>query len=137
MVKISAKEPYDYISSVTPDYDYTLTIKAQGSVTERGMFNQILHTADDGSDEVVTLATTPIFYFVWKWNQLSESNAGTILDLYFDPLKAKGMARSFKLTGHDGNSYVVKFANNDLARTGNASSRWGYPDIKFKVIGKV
>lgn len=33
---MSAKEMYDYLSTITADVDQTLTISAQGSVVEEG-----------------------------------------------------------------------------------------------------
>lgn len=133
---MAAKEPYDYLSVVTADYDYTLTIKAQGTVTEEGWKNQVIHMADDNSEERITLSSGSIFYVSWSWAQLSESDAGTILDLYHDASKANGMGRSFKWMGHDGNSYVVRF-DMKLTRTGTASSRWGFGDVRLRILGKV
>jgi hypothetical protein len=80
-------EPYDYLSTITSDYDYTLTIKAQGTVTEEGYKSQVIHLADDNSEEVVTLSPNSIFYVSWNWGLLSESESGTIFDLYHVLLK--------------------------------------------------
>ena len=129
-------EPYDYLSIVTADYDYTLAIAAQGTVTEEGYKNQVIHLADDNSEERITLSTGSIFYVTYPINQLSEANSGTIFDLYHDPVKANGMGNSFKLTAYDGHSYVVRFAGK-LTRTGNSVSRWGMPGISFRILGKV
>jgi hypothetical protein len=133
---MSAFEPYDYLPTITPDYDYTLTIKAQGTVTEEGYKNQVVHLADDNSEEVVTLSPNSIFYVSWEWGLLSESDSGTIFDLYHDPVKANGIARSFKLTAYDGHDYVVRFAMN-LSRVGNNVNRWGLPSVKMRILGKV
>lgn len=133
---MSAFEPYDYISTVTADYDYTLTTMPHGQVTEEGYKNQIVHSADDNSEERITLATGSIFYISWSWAQLSESISGTIFDLYHDPNKANGIGRSFKLTAYDGHTYVVRFAMN-LSRVGNSVSRWGFPGVKMRILGKV
>jgi len=131
-----AYEPYDYMSIVTPDYDYTLVIKAQGNVTEEGYKNQVIHLADDNTEERITLSTNSIFYISWDWGLLSESDSGTIFDLYHDPVKANGVARSFKLTAYDGHDYVVRFAMN-LQRTGNSVKRWGLPGVKMRILGRV
>jgi len=133
---MAAKEPYDFLSIVTADYDYTLTIKAQGSVSEEGYKNQVIHLADDNSEERITLSTGSIFYATYPINQLSESESGTIFDLYHDPVKANGIARSFKLTAYDGHDYVVRF-DGKLTRTGNSVNRWGMPGIRFRILGKV
>lgn len=133
---MAASEPYDFLSIVSADYDYTLAISAQGKVTEEGYKNQIIHLGDDNSEERITLTTGSIFYVSWDWAQLSESDSGTVFDLYHDPVKANGMGNSFKWTGHDTHSYVVRFAMN-LTRFGNASTRWGIPGVKLRILGKV
>jgi len=133
---MAAKEIYDYVSTITSDVDQTLTIKAQGKVTEEGWFNQVIHMGDDNSEERITLSTTPIFYVSWVWNALTESDAGTIFDLYFDTAKANGKGNSFKWSAHDGHTYVVRF-DCTLKRTGQAVSRWGYPAIRLRVLGRI
>jgi len=133
---LSAYEPYDYLPTITPDYDYTLTIKAQGTVTEDGYKNQVVHLADDNSEERITLSPNSIFYVSWDWALLSETDSGTIFDLYHDPLKANGIGRSFKWAAHDGHTYVVRFAMN-LSRAGNNVSRWGLPGVKMRILGRI
>jgi hypothetical protein len=133
---MAASEVYDFLSIVTADYDYTLVIKAQGNVTEEGYKNQVVHLADDNTEERITLSTNSIFYVSWSWAQLSEANSGTIFDLYHDPAKANGIARSFKLTAYDGHDYIVRFAMN-LSRVGNNVNRWGLPGVKMRILGKV
>jgi hypothetical protein len=133
---MSASEPYDFLTTIVADYDYTLTIKPQGKVREPGFKNQISRLADDNSEEIITLSGS-MFYRYFSWNQLSEADAGTIFDLYHDDAKAKGMARSFKFSGDDGHIYVVKFTMPKLERIGNAVSRWGYPDISMRLIGRI
>jgi hypothetical protein len=46
------------------------------------------------------------------------------------------MARSFKWAGHDGHTYVVRFRMN-LQRTGNSVKRWGLPNIKLRLLGRI
>lgn len=133
---MAAAEMYDYLSTITADVDQTLTIKPQGEVTEEGSFNQIIHLADDNSEERINLSTNPIFYISWKWNQLSEADAGTIYDLYFDTAKANGKVNSFKLQYGDGHTYVVRF-DCKMKRTGQAVTRWGYPGVSVRVLGRI
>jgi len=135
---LSASEPADFLSIVTADYDYTLAIKAQGTITEEGWKNQVIHMGDDNSEERITLSTGSIFYLTYPINLLSESESGTIFDLYHDPVKANGMGRSFKLTTYDngGSNYVVRF-DCKLTRSGNSVNRWGVPGIRFRILGKV
>jgi len=133
-----SSEPADFLSVVTADYDYTLSIKAQGIITEEGFKNQVIHLADDNSEERITLSTGSIFYITYPINQLSETESGTIFDLYHDPVKANGIGRSFKLTTYDSSAvnYVVRF-DGKLTRSGNSKTRWGLPGIRFRLLGKV
>ena len=132
---MSAKKMSDYFTgTITADYTTALNITAQGVVTEEGYKNQVVRIADDNSEERVTLATGSIFYVTWNWNQLSESDAGTIWALYNDPAKANGMGRTFKWTAHDGTNYVARF-DCKLSRSGNALSRWGYQGVRVRVLG--
>jgi hypothetical protein len=132
---LSAKMMHDYFTgTITADYTTALAIAAQGTVTEEGYKNQVIHLADDNTEERITMSTGPIFYVTWNWNQLSESDAGTIFDLYHDPAKANGMGRTFKWTSHDGSNYVVRF-DSKLSRSGNALSRWGFQGVRVRVLG--
>ena len=134
---MSAGEVYDFVSTITADYSTTtLSINAQGTVSEEGFKNQFIHLADDNSEERITLTTGSIFYVSFEWKQLSESDSGTILDFYHDPLKANGMGNSFKWAGHDGHTYVARF-DCKLTRTGNAKSRWGLPGIRLRILGRI
>ena len=135
---MAASEIYDFLSTITSDVDITLSIKAQGAITEEGYKNQVIHMGDDNSEERITLSTGSIFYVTYPIRQLSESESGTIFDLYHDPVKANGMGRSFKLTTYDssGVNYVVRF-DCKLIRSGNSVNRWGFPGIRFRILGKV
>jgi hypothetical protein len=130
---MAAKTPYDYISTVTADVDITLTIKAQGQVSEQSQENTVIHVGDDGSEERIILSTTPVFFLVWDWNVLTETDSGTVLDLYHT--SAQGMAKSFKCT-HIDHTYVVRF---DMAmkRKGQAPSRYGIPGVRLKILGRI
>jgi hypothetical protein len=132
---MAAKYLSDYFTgTITADYTTALTIRAQGVVTEEGYKNQVIHLADDNSEERVTLVTGSIFYVSWDLNQLSESDAGTVFDHYNDPAKANGMGRTFKWTAHDTKNYVARW-DCKLSRSGNALSRWGFKGLRLRVLG--
>lgn len=131
---MAAKEPYDYLPAVAADYNYTLSIEAQGQVTEEGYKNQIIHMADDNSEERITLSTGSLFYVSWDWNILSESDSGTILDLYHDSAKANGIGNSFYWQGHDTHIYTVRF-DMKLQRAGTKVSRWGLSGVRLRLLG--
>jgi len=133
---VAAKEIYDFVSTVAPDYNSALGIPPQGVVSEESVKNQISHLGADGSEEIITFGTSSIFYITIGWNILSESNAGTAFDWYNDPAKANGIARSFKYVFGDGHTYVVRFTG-AFSRVGTGVSRWGAQGIKLKVIGRI
>jgi len=58
---MAAIEIYDKVATATPDYDYTLTLRAQGEIVEEWVRNQVVHRADDGTVEVITLAAAKFF----------------------------------------------------------------------------
>lgn len=136
MIPISAKELYDFLSAVTPDYNAELGISPQGVVSEESSKNQIIHMGVDGSEERVSFNSSSIFYITVGWNALSESDSGTIFDFYNDSSKANGMQRTFKYNYGDGHTYVVRF-DSALPRQGNSKDRYGLPGIKLKVIGRI
>ena len=131
---MAANEPFDYLSYVECDYNYTLTISAQGDVTEEGDKNQITRRGDDDSREVVTIQTNSRFFVSWNWVILTEAESGTIFDLYHDADKANGMARSFLWSGHDGHTYTVAF-DCVLKRVGGRVSAWGLPGVRLEILG--
>jgi hypothetical protein len=134
--QISASEIYDFVNTITADYNYAIGITPQGVVSEESAKNGIVHMGADGSEERIAFGTASIFYITIGWNILSESNSGTIFDWYNDPAKANGMQRSFKYVFGDGHTYVVRFAS-DLSRVGQAVSRWGLPSIRLRVLGRI
>jgi len=134
---MGASEMYDFLSTISPDYSTsTLTISAQGKVSETSSKAVAIHTGVDGSEERISHGSTPIFCLSWDWNVLTESDSGTIFDLYNDSAKANGCQKSFKFTHGDGHTYVVRF-DCELNRAGHAMSRMGIPGVKLRVLGRV
>jgi len=131
---------YDYLVTnwtIAPDYaTTTLDITPQGEVIEEGNFHQNIHAGDDGSEERITIASTPIYYVEFDWTVLSESDIGTIFDFYFDSTKAYGRARSFKWTRGDGHTYVVRF-DSDFKRGGVKQSLMGTKGIRLRILGVI
>lgn len=133
---MAAFEMYDFLSTATPDYDQTLPIPPQGTVTEESQKNQVIHLGVDGSEERISFNTTPIFFINIGWNALSEADSGTVFDWYNDTAKANAMQRSFKYAYGDGHTYVVRF-DCKLTRSGRLVSQYGIQGVRLKVLGKV
>lgn len=133
---MAAKEMYDYYTgTVTPDYNATLSLTPQRVLTEMGHKNQVVHIADDNSEERISLSSSSIFYVTLVWEVLNESDSGTIFDWYFDPAKANGVVNSFKW-GHptDTHTYTVRF-DGDLSRSIRLGSIYSINEIKLKILG--
>lgn len=132
---MAAKEIWDYVSAATPDYNATLEVTPQRVATDGGEKDQMVHQGDDGSEEIIAFTTDPIFYITLLWDKLSEADAGTIFDFYFDTGKGNGMARSFKWSHVDDHIYTVRFAT-PLARQWKPANIHGIVNIKLKVLGQ-
>jgi len=136
---MAAAEMYDYLPTVTPDYDYTLNIAPTSMLVEEGNRKQELIQFDDNNDKVITIGSTPRFKVTLQWQHLTSDDSGTILDLYFDSSKANGMAKTFKWAHPtDGHTYVVRFAE-PLRRSYKAGfvGRSSIEQIVLNVVGKV
>ena len=125
-----------FTGTVTADYTTAaLSVAAQGILSEESAKSQAIHYGVDGSEERISFGTQSIFYITYKYNQLSESDAGTVFDFYNDSAKGNGTQRSFKWSHvGDTNVYVVRF-DSKLTRSGNSVARYGYSDIRLKVLG--
>jgi len=101
----------EYLSATTADYTTTqLDISPQEVMVETGKFNQVRKRLDDGTPKVLTRSATPQFLFRVKWNYLSEADANTIYDMYFDTAKAYGSGRSIEFPHPtETNTYIVRF----------------------------
>ncbi len=130
-------EMYDYVQSVNADYDTTtLSLRPQGVIYEDGSKSVEIHEGRDGSEEAVILSDQSVFYVRLQWNAISASESGDIFDLYHDPVKAAGTARSFKWEHPtDGHTYVVKFRDT-LSRFKQNAAIYGFTTLRLKVMGR-
>ena len=135
---MASKELYDYLDVAVPDNDQTLsTPTPQKILGEKGSLNQVVHIGDDESEERIGFSTKRIFYVTLQWDFLSEADAGTIMDFYFDAAKGNGRIESFKWAHPtDGHTYVVRF-DCDLTREIEPGSIHGIKKITFKILGRI
>lgn len=137
---MAASEIYDYLSAtpVTPDYtDAALSISPQGVLVEEGENNVKIHEAEDGTEERIVLASSPVFYITFPFNGLNEADAGTVFDFYFNSGKGNGRARSFKWQHVDGYQYVVRFDTKLNRNMIIAGSLYSFQEIRLKILGRV
>ena len=134
---MAAKEMYDYLSNVSADNNQTLSLAPQQVITEIGTKNQVIHLADDGSEERIGLATDSIFYVTLQWNNISESDSGTLVDFYHNASYGNARLESFKWSHPtDGHTYVVRF-DSDLTRDLYLADIFGILNVRFKILGTI
>lgn len=121
---MSAREMYDYLPIVSPDYtSTTLSITPHGELTFIGRKSQIVHELDDGSITTISISDNAYFDVEIGWDMLSDSDAGTVMDFYFDSNKANAKENSFYWQHpEDGHTYVAKFTSDF---TGIYKGGWG------------
>lgn len=135
---MAAKEMYDYLPTVSPDISSTtLTVIAQNDIVEISDKRQSINEGDDASVEVITLSgTTPIFQVQIQWDDITESDMGTIFDFWNDPAKGNGRENTFAWTHPDDNhNYVVRFETN-MSRIFGIESK-SVKKITLRIEGKI
>lgn len=133
-------EMYDYVSAVTPDYDVTLDVSPQDVLTEDGSKSQVIHEADDGSEERISLGDdASVFYVTLMWKRKDSEDIATIFDWWHDTSKANGRVRSFKWNHPtDGHTYVVRFASNaPRSIYGPSAFGHGIGTVTLRVLGRI
>lgn len=140
---MGAMEIFDYVDVATPDYNGTLTLNAQGTIKEYGIYNQVVHLADDNTEEVISIASSPMYFIDIPWRNMTEADAGTVWDFWASSSKANGRARTFQYTHSYGNTitgvtshvYVVRF-DCDISRDINMPKLFDM-SVKLKIKGRV
>ena len=133
---MAAKEMYDYLSSLAADYTTTeLAVKPDTVIIEEGQKNQVVHTGDDGSEEIVTRSNTTVFYAELQWKNRNASDAGTIFDFYHDTAKGNGISRTFYWPhGTDGHTYTARF-DGPLSRSISQPEFHGFTSVRLRIKG--
>lgn len=133
---MAAKEPYDYLSTVSADVDVTLNLTPHQVIVEEPDFIQEIKLGDDGSEKRIGFSSTSIWYVEVPYKRLRASDAGTLLDLWADTAKAQGRLNSFKLDYGDGHTYVVRFDSN-VRRELQTAGWFGFGTIRMRMLGKI
>lgn len=131
-------EMYDYLEDGTPDVGETLSVDPQGIVFETGQKKIVIHEGDDVSEERIILSDKSIFYAELQFKALSQSNAGTIFDLYHNTSRGCGEGKSFWWTppaDYDGHTYVVRFVGS-LKRFYQAILIYGFGILTLKILNR-
>ena len=129
--------------TATPDYTTTkLVLTPHNVMSERSEKNQVIHTADDSSEERISFSNDNIFWVSLNWSTITETETGTILDFFFDPNKGNGITRTF-LWKHPTDTwcqtaaqyYIVRFTA-AVARDIQPASLYDVKSIKLRIIDK-
>ncbi len=115
---MAASEPWDFLSTgVLPDTTVELNLTARGILAEHGVLNQVVHLSDAGgtAEEVVTLSTVREFFLDVPWNNMDESDSGTIFNFWANATLGDGKGRRFPLVhayGTQTHTYISRFDSN-------------------------
>lgn len=134
---MAAFEMWDFITSTgAADTTGALDVTPQRVLPEASVKHQIVHLADDDSEETISLSNKSIFYTTLQWGALTESDAGTIFNFWHSTGLGNGIVRSFRWPHPtDGHTYTVRFANamTRVRRLGNIHS---VASIRLKILGR-
>lgn len=129
------KEIYDYVDTIAADVDVTLSLDPQVVIPEVGGKGDMIHLADDDSEERVGFSSDFNFYITIRFDLLNEADAGTLLDIWADSSKANGRINSWKFVHPDGHTYVVRF-DTDLTRM-MSPTYYTIKNIRLKILGRI
>jgi len=127
----------DYLNVEVPDY-YTvyLTKSANYDIPMPGSYKQVVNDTDGGSGKIVTLKTTPDSTVNLRWTGVSQADADTLSDLYYNPAKAYGMVNSYVWQHPQTLEYFTIQNISEYTQTATIMS-YGRYDISFtaKILG--
>ena len=87
---------WDYLEYVEPDYsDEYLELSPNFAIPAPGGYRQSRNETDGGNPKVVTMKDTPDVHLTLKFTGVETANYNILADLYYNPAKAYGMAKSY------------------------------------------
>lgn len=137
---MAAKEMYDYLTTDTADYTTVeIDIPLQRSAKEKSKKDQTILKKDTGSPAVVSSSDLYYYECVIEWPNISESDAGTIFDIWNDISKCNYAQRTFYLHFPDGHIYVARWMGEvERIYTPNlhAAGRRGIAPVQVRIEAK-
>lgn len=127
----------DFLEIVSPDYyDEYLVKSANFDLPLQGAYKQVRNETDGDNPKVVTLKTTPEATVTIRFTGVSQAEADDLSDLYYNPLKAYGMARSYIWQHSQTLDYYTVQNVSEFSQTATIMS-FGRYDISFtvKILG--
>lgn len=131
------REPYDYIDTVLPDKDVILTLEAcGGEIKEICTKRDSIKKSVDGKSETRLnfSGITAEWYLFLAYNNMTESNIGTLTDYFNNENYGNGRINSFKYTHSDTHTYIVRFES-FFERTWRGVL-YSWPVCVFRILGK-
>ena len=132
---MAAKEMFDYFTgTLAPDYNFTFPVVFHGDLAEHGFKTQEIHHGDDVSEERISYDDQSIFALSLQWETLTESEAGDVIDWYYDAAKGNGIVRSFKIVHADGHTYTARY-DCEMERVRKNVAIFKTARIDFAILG--
>lgn len=135
-------EIWDFLSSDVVSADTTFDLGdstmpvPQGTIPETGFKNQIIHYADDNSEEVVTYSNESVFHLTNVWPVLTESESGELFNFWHSTGIANGVSRKFRYTHPtDGHTYTNRFVS-EIVRVRYPGPIKGVQAVTMRVLGR-
>lgn len=139
---MASYEMWDHLSAVEVTANTTLDLcdstmpTPQQSLIETGIKNQILHLADDNSQEVVTYSNESIFHVTVVWEALRPTESGEVFTFWHSTGIANGLANKFRFSHPtDGHTYTAQFVT-EIVRENKLGNIDGLSAVKLRVLGR-
>lgn len=138
MIKIAAKELWDYLTTAAADVPGSTlaTPYPQKVLVETGTKKQTIHIFDDNSEQRISFVDAPKFYVPIQWDGLSEADSGTIFDFWLSSAIGNGIVNSFRWAHPtDGHKYTVRF-DSDISRSIYPGAIFEHPPTRLRILGR-
>ena len=123
-------EMWNYLDSLTPDYDYSLPIEPQETMVEDGEPWQKILLGSGFDEKRIELGDVK-FYVTLKWPTLTENESNELFSFYLGVEKTKTFKWQNPKDGHD---YVVRF-DTKMKRTIAAGGLYSIDPVRLRVLG--
>lgn len=139
---MAAFEMWDYLDVATVTADTTLDLcdstmpTPQKVITEEGVKNQIIHLADDNSEETITYSNETVFHVTALYQALRPAESGEVFNFWHSTGVANGIARKFRFSHPtDGHTYTAKFVS-AISREIKVGNIDGISAARIRIVGR-
>ena len=126
----------EFLSTVTADYAYTLSVTPQTEMRTTALKAQKRIYTDNNDPLTLTGASGNRFIVELQWDKILLADAETIMELWTDTSKADGIKNSFRwYNPADTKTYVVKFDSQPTLKDFPVGTYQGIDTVKLLVMG--